>query len=224
MALPSARTVRLWAVLAIMPTALWAGLALTQSKTQTALAHGPLIAAHHGVACVACHSKTTGTVRQQLQAQVRYVLGLRETPVDFGYASVGSDQCLACHARPNERHPIYRFREPRFANAVAEVDARSCLGCHSEHRPQTVTADPTVCQTCHDDLKVKNDPVDIPHVELVARKNWTSCMGCHDFHGNHAFQAPVMMADALPEAAIWAYFEGGKDPFGSPKLFEGKAP
>ncbi|WP_412550237.1 cytochrome c3 family protein [Shimia sp. MIT910701] len=224
MALPSARTVRLWAVLAILPTALWAGLALTQSKTQTALAHGPLIAAHDGVACVACHSKTPGTVRQQVQAQVRYVLGLRETPVDFGYAAVQSDQCLDCHARPNERHPIYRFREPRFGEAVQQVAARSCLGCHTEHRPEIVTAQPTLCQACHGDLEVKNDPVDTPHVTLVAQDNWDSCLGCHDFHGNHAFKAPSKLAEALPAQAIWAYFEGGADPFGSPKLFEGKAP
>lgn len=224
MALPSARVVRILALLAVLPTAVWAGFALTQANIQTSLAHGPLIAAHDGVACVACHSKTPGTVRQQVQAQVRYVLGLRETPVDFGYAAVQSDQCLACHARPNERHPIYRFREPRFAAAVQKVEARSCLGCHSEHHPQTVTASPMVCQACHGDLLVKNDPVDVSHVTLVAQENWSSCLGCHDFHGNHAFKAPSKLAKALPEQAIWAYFQGGADPYGHPKLYEGKTP
>ncbi len=224
MALPSARVVRIWALLAVLPTAVWAGFALTQANIKTSLAHGPLIAAHDGVACVQCHKETQGTVRQQVQAQVRYVLGLRETPVDFGYAAVQSDQCLACHARPNERHPIYRFREPRFAEAVTQVEARSCLGCHSEHRPEIVTAQPTLCQACHGDLVVKNDPVDVPHVTLVAQDNWRSCLGCHDFHGNHAFKPPSKLAEALPEPAIWAYFEGGADPYGSPKLYEGKEP
>ena len=224
MALPSARSVRFWAVLAMMPTAVWAGLALTSSKTQTSLAHGPLIAAHDGVACVQCHSTAQGTVRQQVQAQVRYVLGLRKTPVDFGYVAVQSEQCLACHARPNERHPVYRFREPRFAEAVRQVSAQSCLGCHSEHIPQIMTEAPTVCQTCHGDLVVKNDPVDTPHMTLVAQKNWESCLGCHDFHGNHAFKAPTKLADAVPAEAVRAYLLGGDDPYGTPKLYEGKAP
>jgi len=137
---------------------------------------------------------------------VRYVLGLRETPVDFGYAAVQSGQCLTCHARPNERHPIYRFREPRFADAVQKVEARSCLGCHSEHRPEILTAKSTLCQACHEDLVVKNDPVDVLHVTLVGQDNWSSCLGCHDFHGNHALKPPSQTTAALPEAVIWAYF------------------
>ncbi|SMP23861.1 cytochrome c3 family protein [Shimia sagamensis] len=224
MAWPPARIVRLLAVLAIMPTAVWAGFALTHAKIKPSIAHGPLIAAHADVACAACHLKTPGTVRQQVQAQVRYVLGLRQTPVDFGYAEVGSEQCLACHARPNERHPIYRFREPRFAKAIVQVDARSCLGCHSEHVPQIVTVAPTLCQACHEDLNVKNDPVDTSHERLVSLEKWGSCLGCHDFHGNHHLKPPTRMVEVLPAAEIWGYFQGGDDPFGGTKLYEGKAP
>lgn len=224
MAWPSARSVRLLAVLAIMPTAVWAGFALTNAKTKPSIAHGPLISAHADVACVACHTRTSGTVRQQVQAQVQYVLGLRQTPVDFGYAEVGSEQCLACHSRPNERHPIYRFREPRFAKAVEQVDARSCLGCHSEHVPQIVTVVPTLCQACHDNLKVKNDPVDTSHEHLVSRQDWGSCLGCHDFHGNHPMKPPTRISEALSESDVWGYLQGGDDPFGRPKLYEGTIP
>ncbi len=224
MALPSARSVRLWAVLAFLPTAVWAGFALTHTETQTSIAHGPLIEAHAGVACAECHVKTAGTVRQQIQAQIRYLVGVRETPVDFGYAEVQSAQCLACHSRPNERHPIYRFREPRFVKAVTDVDARSCLGCHSEHIPQIVTEMPTLCQACHGDLTLKNDPVDVSHEDLIAQRNWESCLGCHDFHGNHPFQTPTTLTDRVAEVAIWAYFQGGEDPFGGPKFYKGKAP
>lgn len=223
MALPSARVVRLMAMLAIVPTAVWAGLALTQTHSRTSLAYGPLISAHADVQCVECHVPSRGTVRQQVQAQVRYAIGLRQSSVDFGYSAVTSEACLSCHARPNERHPIYRFREPRFAAALVQIDARSCLGCHTEHSPMIVSAEPTFCKACHEDLRLKNDPIDVAHDTLIEQANWASCLRCHDFHGNHRHVPPLAVRSGISEMEIRAYFSDGPDPFGARKYFEAKA-
>lgn len=221
---PSAHLVRLFALAAVLPTMALAGLALTSKQTKRLLAHGPLIEAHSDVACEACHVASPGSMRQQIQAQVQYALGRRETRVDFGYQPVSSTVCLACHARPNERHPIYRFQEPRFAQALQSVEARSCLGCHFEHGEQVVSSRIDVCRHCHEDIKVKNDPLDVAHENLIAQQRWESCLGCHDFHGNHVHKAPRKLADAVPAEVIRKYFLGQESPYGSKKRFEARAP
>ncbi|MBO9408795.1 cytochrome c3 family protein [Shimia sp. R9_1] len=219
---PSARVVRLLALMAAVPTVALGGLAMLSQDSKHVLAHGPLISGHAEVACDACHVESTGSIRQQIQAQLHYAFGSRATAVDFGYQEVTSKACLACHARPNERHPIYRFQEPRFAQAVQMVDARSCLGCHSEHREQVVHSAVGVCQACHEGIKVKNDPIDIKHEILIDQNEWESCLGCHDFHGNHAIKAPLHIAEAIPAEVIRQYFLGGPDPYGEEKLYEAR--
>ncbi|WP_323781634.1 hypothetical protein [Leisingera sp.] len=97
------------------------------------LAQGPLQQGHEEVSCAGCHTPSPGSTRQQVQAKLAYSLGWRAADVDFGNGPVTSDHCLDCHERANERHPIYRFREPRFEPALQQVRADSCLGCHSEH-------------------------------------------------------------------------------------------
>lgn len=153
-------------------------------------AKGSIQAGHTELACSECHLKNPGTYRQQIQANAYYLVGLRSSPIDFGYAKVGSRECLACHERPNERHPIYRFQEPRFENSLRRVAATSCLGCHNEHVNRRVSDDLTFCSACHSDLDLRSDPLDVSHTEIINMNDWESCLGCHDFHGNHVFNAP----------------------------------
>ncbi len=179
---------------------------------------GPANTGHETLACVDCHEAAVGTARQQIQANVRHLLGMREEPVAFQHEDVTSQDCLACHERPNDNHPIFRFNEPRFAEARAEIGANDCISCHLEHQGQRVTIEPTYCSNCHEDLILKNDPLDIPHDTLVATEQWASCLGCHDFHGNHLREVPTTFEQRLPEAKILEYFAGAESPYAAEKI------
>ncbi|MEM1302709.1 MAG: cytochrome c3 family protein [Pseudomonadota bacterium] len=218
----TASLIRRLALLTLIPMIALSTAALTRPEAMTLLSHGPIQKGHAGVQCSACHKASPGTIRQQTQANLRHLVGLRDTPADFGYVEVTSKQCVACHERPNDRHPIYRFQEPRFADAVEQVNATSCLGCHSEHNAELAFADPTICVACHEDLTVKNDPVDVPHVTLIAEERWGTCLGCHDFHGNHARKAQVTLALAYDPAVIRDYLGQADSPYGSTKSFPAK--
>lgn len=216
------QTLRKTALCVALPVAMLGVAALGFDIADDWVAHGPVQAGHAKVACDGCHIPSPGNTRQQIQAKLHHAIGWRADNVDFGRAAVDSAACLTCHERPNERHPIYRFREPRFIEAVQVVSADSCLGCHSEHQDRRIDTGPEICSACHDDLKMKNDPLDVAHADLVAQEQWGSCMGCHDFHGNHAFKPPTALASRIPPAVINAYFANGASPYGSSKLFEAK--
>ncbi|MFY0597234.1 MAG: cytochrome c3 family protein [Cognatishimia sp.] len=220
--LPGAQTIRKIALVFAIPVAVLGWAALTFPSQMTLVAHGPIQNGHTDLVCADCHIASPGTTRQQIQGKLHYGLGLREAYVDFGYAEITSKQCLACHERPNERHPIYRFNEPRFQDAAGIVDATSCLGCHSEHTGHRVFSKPQVCRACHGDLKLKADPLDVSHVDLIKQKNWDRCLGCHDFHGNHRHVVPDEVRNAIPEAEIRAYLRDGASPYGDDKFFEGE--
>jgi hypothetical protein len=177
-------------------------------------AKGPANTGHSDLACIDCHKEAPGTVRQQLQAKVRFWLGLRATDVAFGHLRVDNARCTDCHAREQDAHPVHRFLEPRFAEARAEIGVESCVSCHREHKGVRVTMAPTACATCHQNLDLKRDPLDVPHRELVAGKEWDTCLGCHDFHGNHKRVAQTRLGDAHPNQAIIDYLNGGLSPYG----------
>jgi hypothetical protein len=154
-------------------------------------------------------------VRQQLQANARFVIGLRETPADFGNTDVTNQDCIACHERPFDRHPVFRFNEPRFEQARANLAPHQCQSCHREHSGVKVVAQSTYCSECHSDLDLENDPIDIPHRALVDDERWDTCLGCHDFHGNHRFEPPTKLRLKVPTWRVEAYFAGGSSPYGN---------
>jgi hypothetical protein len=183
-------------------------------------ARGPMNVGHAEVTCARCHQAAPGSVRQQLQHAARTWTGLDEIgAVDVGFQRVTNSACTACHERPSDRHPSSRFLEPRFAAARAALHPERCDGCHREHAGVRVTtAEPTYCRHCHGELVVKQDPIDVPHAELVAAARWETCLGCHDFHGNHATKTPRRLADAIPAARIREYFAGGPSPYGAQRV------
>lgn len=180
-------------------------------------APGPANSGHADVACDACHRPAPGTLRQQLQAITRDLL-VRETGrVDLGYRAVGNAECERCHDRPDDRHPVYRFLEPRFADARAALHPEQCAACHREHAGVRVTLpDATYCRQCHAELELESDPLDVPHHELVRTKRWETCLGCHDYHGNHGMEAPVHLDSAISPDAIETYLRGGSSPYPAP--------
>jgi ferredoxin-NADP reductase len=184
-------------------------------------AAGPMNTGHNTLSCQDCHKPAAGTVRQQFAHNAKTLLGLHDHDwVPIGYSEVDNAACLACHDRPNDRHPTERFEELRFAEQRATLGPHQCNNCHGEHHGERVAAVQTgFCVNCHSDLALDDDPIDTPHATLVADEQWNTCLTCHDFHGNHIRETPTRMAERLHDDAVEAYFEGGEDPFGLTKRY-----
>lgn len=168
---------------------------------------------HADLQCSSCHRPAPGTTRQQLQANARTSIGLRGDYVDFGLQRVTSDRCRSCHDRPDDRHPVHRFLEPRFAEVRAVLSPHECMSCHREHTGRRATVEPDACRHCHAELELQHDPVLPPHADLVGASAWETCLGCHDFHGNHAMEVPTDVRDAIAPADIRRYLAGGASPY-----------
>lgn len=197
-------------------------------------APGVMNIGHEKLQCNDCHFSSAGNLRQKIQANVRYLLGERRTAVALGHKPVTNEHCLECHERPNERHPVFRFFEPRFKKARAETGAQYCVSCHREHTGLRVTADLEFCAICHQRLDLKNDPLLTSreplakrnsltsHKKLVKAKRWQTCLGCHDFHGNHRMQTADTMEKLIQPEEIGAYFDSAKSPYSDSKFHKAK--
>lgn len=186
-------------------------------------AYGPMNIGHDTLTCASCHQDAPGSLRQQLQANLRYVLGLRAHAADFGQQKTSNENCLNCHERPNDRHPVYRFLEPRFLKARLAINPQLCVSCHKEHQGQRVTRMPIgYCVNCHKKTKLRKDPLDVPHERLIALDQWDSCLGCHDFHGNHIRHSQKLTRLRIPPEKIHAYFQGGPSPYGNARHYKAK--
>ena len=202
-------------------TAILAWLIPSENEKYSSL--GPANTGHSDLACQDCHKKAQGSEIDQLVANMNYTLGIRSKDVDFGTKDVVTKDCLACHDRPNDRHPTHRFREPRFSDARKQIVATACETCHLEHRGVRMTYESTTfCKSCHADLDMKNDPLDVPHVKIIKQNNWQTCIQCHDFHGNHFMKTAVKLSDTIPIADILNYLEGGASPYSQNKKYLAK--
>lgn len=195
---------------------------LTLESTENYVSVGPMNTGHQDLSCYTCHADASGNLLQQIQSNASYVFGARNESVDFGTQDVTVNNCLQCHDRPNDRHPTYRFSEPRFKDAIKNIDATTCITCHSEHNGERVSvASINYCMNCHQDLDVESDPLDISHKDLIAKEQWSTCIQCHDFHGNHKYEVPEKLSDTIPMKTINDYFDGGEDPYGKIKKYTG---
>lgn len=184
---------------------------------------GPANSGHDKLICSDCHRPSTGSVRQQIQANLKQWMGLRQYPAYFRFNPVSNAYCLDCHDRPDDRHPVQRFNEPRFAEARAKLHPESCVACHGEHQQVRVTqADIGFCQTCHAEFSLKHDPISVPHKMLAEQQRWDTCLGCHDFHGNHDMKMPTELNHAIPANKISAYFKGAQSPYPGPVKHKAK--
>jgi len=183
---------------------------------------GPANTGHEELGCQDCHISAPGTARQQIQANMRYWIGLRTMPVDFLHEPVMNANCIDCHENPQDNHPVHIFNEPRFAEARVAIAPQNCVSCHLEHEGKRVTAEITYCVECHADLSLPNDPIDISHEQLIADEAWESCLGCHDFHGNHKMELATSVDEALTPIEILQYFEGGPSPYSDEKFYQAK--
>jgi ferredoxin-NADP reductase/bacterioferritin-associated ferredoxin len=178
--------------------------------------HGHPNVGHAELKCASCHVESPASTRQAFQAKVKHAIGWRQTGAVLGMQPVTSATCIQCHANSDDRHAPNRFLEPRFAQARAETGAQQCVSCHREHSAVRVTAPSTgYCVSCHQDLKVKDDKASPTHDYLVRNKQWTTCLQCHDYHGNHRWNAPLRLQDAATLEVLNKYLQGGPSPFGA---------
>lgn len=122
---------------------------------------------HHQIelACESCHSKA------------------------FTDDDAMQEACVGCHGESlkmaKDKHPKSKFTDPRNADRVAILDARYCVTCHVEHRPEItldmgLTLPPDYCHLCHNDIAV-----DRPSHAGMAFDTCASA-GCHNYHDNQA--------------------------------------
>ncbi len=193
---------------------------LTLETSEQYISIGPMNAGHQDLKCFSCHADAKGNLLQQVQSNFSHAVGVREEGVDFGTKDVTVDNCMQCHDRANDRHPTHRFSEPRFKDAIRNIDATTCITCHKEHNEERVSVKSiNYCMNCHQTLDVENDPLDISHKDLIAKEKWFTCIQCHDFHGNHRYSVPEKLSDTIPMKEIQEYFDGGIDPYGNNKKY-----
>jgi hypothetical protein len=175
---------------------------------------GPANSGHEKLACTDCHRQAEGSARQQIQANLKQQMGLRQQAAYFQFTPVTNDACLDCHERPNDQHPVTRFNEPRFAEAREKLHPEQCGSCHAEHQGVRVTQ-PNIeyCRNCHEEFSLKYNTVSIPHQTLAKQQRWQTCLGCHDFHGNHKMTLPTEVGKAISPDRISEYFKGAQSPY-----------
>ena len=138
------------------------------------------------MACAACHSES------------------------FGGSEVLQEACMNCHGAElktaNDSHPRSKFTDPRNAERIAKLDARLCVTCHVEHRPEititmAVTVPEDVCMYCHLDIAE-----DRPSHAGMGFETCASA-GCHNFHDNRGLYEDFLLkhlreADVLPRPRV----------------------
>lgn len=123
------------------------------------------------------------------------------------------DACESCHAdeleKINDSHPKSVFTDPRNAELLSQLDARYCITCHREHKPEItrdygVTLANDFCFHCHQDVAEERQS----HQGMEFRDCTTS--GCHNFHDNsmlyekflirHIAQPDLLAKPTLPKS------------------------
>jgi hypothetical protein len=114
----------------------------------------------------------------------------------FGGGPVLQDACIDCHgaelAAANDSHPQTKFTDPRNADRLRDIDARQCIACHVEHRPQItgvmgVTLPVDLCISCHAGIGEERPT----HAGLDHMTCQTA--GCHNFHDNRALYEDFLL-------------------------------
>jgi hypothetical protein len=198
--------------------------ALSVPASERFYSPGTMNTGHEALDCAACHERAAGTARQQIQANLRHLVGRREFPADFIHKPVKNANCESCHPSAGDTHPAYRFNEPRFADVRKAIGPQLCVSCHREHNGRRVTVDATFCASCHPTVTLRKGSIEPSHDELIANGQWDSCMRCHDYHGRHEQATPRRLPPEVTAETIRAYFAGGPSPYGPVRAGPAKAP
>lgn len=140
-----------------------------------ALMPGPMTDGHYQIAtsCDTCHSSSFSDKDDLQQA------------------------CIKCHGefrkkKPIDSHPRSKFKDPRNASTLENIDALYCVTCHVEHKPEIthsngLTQPEDFCVYCHQDIAE-----DRPSHEGMGFDTCNSA-GCHNFHNNQALYTDFLV-------------------------------
>jgi hypothetical protein len=174
----------LWILWALVTLALcgWLGYSLLLSDDNEIFLLGQTSHGHHQIelACTSCHTSA------------------------FGGQEVLQDACMNCHGKAlraaQDDHPRSKFTDPRNADRLAEIDARYCVACHREHKPELtgemgVTRPDDLCLHCHANI------ADTRPSHTGMNFNTCASAGCHNYHDNSALYEDFLL-DHADEAAL----------------------
>jgi predicted CXXCH cytochrome family protein len=113
------------------------------------------------------------------------------------FLGVKQDACLNCHGEEleavDDSHPRAKFEDPRNADRLKALDARFCITCHVEHRPDRtramgVTRANDLCFYCHAEIAKER--------KTHAGLGFDGCAssGCHNYHDNTALFEDFLLA------------------------------
>ena len=147
---------------------------LNDTANKTIFMPGELSPGHHQLAdaCDACHTDA------------------------FGGGEVLQQACVECHGKdrvkPFDSHPAKKFKDPRNADLLENVNALQCITCHTEHKPEITLKDGLtqpvdVCFHCHQDIAEERPS----HQGMP----FSTCKdsGCHNFHNNRALYTDFLI-------------------------------
>lgn len=140
--------------------------------------------------------------------------------------------CESCHAAElqvaDDSHPRRKFTDPRNADRVAILDARRCVTCHTEHRPEATSAmgltlPEDYCFACHADIGEERATHEGLGFETCASA------GCHNFHDNRGLYEDFLARHAdqpemLPEPEWVAWVSAIEPPAGGFSDAPGEGP
>ena len=159
-----------------MGLSVWLGLKLAGSERGVFLP-GAMTSGHHQIelACEACHAEP------------------------FAGADAMQAKCEGCHLaaldEARDSHPKSKFTDPRNADRAALLDARYCVTCHVEHRPErTLSMGLTIpgdyCVLCHEQIGAERATHEGFGFETCGSS------GCHNFHDNRSLYEDFLLRHA----------------------------
>lgn len=157
----------LWLGLTVALSSYYIAKFYDKESDKTFFLPGDTTHGHHQIemACESCHSKS------------------------FDDGEAIQEACVSCHGdalkEARDKHPKSKFTDPRNADRLAKLDARYCVTCHVEHRPEMthdmgLTLPVDYCHLCHEDIAEER-----PSHKGMGFETCASA-GCHNYHDNQA--------------------------------------
>lgn len=124
-----------------------------------------------------------------------------------GFKPVSNDTCNRCHEAElaTDVHGEKKFRDPRWAELLENLDVLTCTACHAEHVHmfgRGVHLKPDLCMACHQGV-IEGDLAS--HDGFSPDGCWTA--GCHNFHDHRAISTGFLRQNLdqpwmLPKPAL----------------------
>ncbi|MEM6434249.1 MAG: cytochrome c3 family protein [Cyanobacteria bacterium P01_D01_bin.115] len=139
-----------------------------------------------------------------------------------GFKPVSNENCNRCHQAElaEDKHGAAKFRDPRWAGELAQIEALTCTTCHNEHVHmfgRGVHLQPDLCMACHEGI-IQGDLKS--HDGFAADGCWTA--GCHNYHDHRSIstgflienldQPPMLPVQKLPDRTVLTQVETAPAP------------